>query len=68
MRFHPAPVVFIYSFLASGDTWSNAAQYFRQAGYRANKLYVFDWNSIAGSGKNRTRAGTIQRHLVNRYA
>lgn len=51
MRFHPAAVVFIYGFLASGDTWSNAAQYFLQAGYRANKLYAFDWNSITGSEK-----------------
>ena len=45
------PVVFIHGFLASGDTWSNAAQYFRQAGYCADRLYAFDWNSIAGSGK-----------------
>ncbi|MFM9020889.1 MAG: esterase/lipase family protein, partial [Sediminibacterium sp.] len=45
------PVVFIHGFLASGDTWSNAVHYFRQTGYCADRLYAFDWNSIAGSGK-----------------
>jgi hypothetical protein len=45
------PVVFIHGFLASGDTWSNAFHFFRQAGYCDDRLYAFDWNSIAGSGK-----------------
>lgn len=45
------PVVFIHGFLASGDTWSNAVHYFRQAGYCENRLFAFDWNSIGGSNK-----------------
>ncbi len=45
------PVVFIHGFLASGDTWSNAFHFFQQAGYCADRLHAFDWNSIAGSGK-----------------
>jgi triacylglycerol esterase/lipase EstA (alpha/beta hydrolase family) len=45
------PVVFVHGFLASGDTWSNAVHYFRQAGYCENRLFAFDWNSIGGSNK-----------------
>lgn len=45
------PVVFIHGFLASGDTWANAVHSFQQAGYCANRLYAFDWNSVGGSGK-----------------
>jgi pimeloyl-ACP methyl ester carboxylesterase len=42
LPFRPAAVVFIKGFLASSDIWSNAAQYFLQADYSANKLYAFD--------------------------
>ena len=45
------PVVFVHGFLASGDTWSNAVHYYRQAGYCENRLFAFDWNSIGGSNK-----------------
>jgi pimeloyl-ACP methyl ester carboxylesterase len=45
------PVVFVHGFLASGDTWANAVHYFQQAGYCANRMYAFDWNSVGGNGK-----------------
>jgi len=45
------PVVFVHGFLASGDTWANAEHYFQQAGYCANRIYAFDWNSVGGNGK-----------------
>jgi pimeloyl-ACP methyl ester carboxylesterase len=45
------PVVFVHGFLASGDTWANALHYFQQAGYCANRMYAFDWNSVGGNGK-----------------
>ena len=45
------PVIFIHGFLASGDTWSNAAKFFQQAGYCNNRLFAFDWNSVGGNGK-----------------
>ena len=45
------PLVFVHGFLASGDTWANAVHYFQQAGYCANRIYAFDWNSVGGNGK-----------------
>jgi hypothetical protein len=45
------PVVFVHGFLASGDTWANAVHSFQQAGYCANRMYAFDWNSVGGNGK-----------------
>lgn len=45
------PVVFIHGFLASGDTYAGQIQRFIKAGYCANRLFVFDWNSVSGNGK-----------------
>jgi hypothetical protein len=45
------PVVFIHGFLASGDTWAGQIQRFIKAGYCADRLFVFDWNSVSGNGK-----------------
>ena len=45
------PVVFIHGFLASGDTYARQIQRFINAGYCADRLFVFDWNSVAGNGK-----------------
>jgi triacylglycerol lipase len=61
------PVVFIHGFLASGDTWSSAVHFFKQAGYCEDRLYAFDWNSIAGSGKKTEQqlAQFIDRVLSN---
>ena len=46
------PVIFVHGFLASGDTWSNAAHFFKENGYCDNQLYAFDWNSVSGNGKS----------------
>jgi triacylglycerol esterase/lipase EstA (alpha/beta hydrolase family) len=44
------PIIFIHGFLASGDTWTNMVQRFRDAGYnRPHYLKVLDWNSVSGS-------------------
>jgi hypothetical protein len=45
------PVVFVHGFLASGDTWAGQIQRFIKAGYCADRLFVFDWNSVSGNGK-----------------
>ncbi len=45
------PVVFIHGFLASGDTYAGQIQRFIKAGYCADRLFVFDWNSVGGNGK-----------------
>ena len=43
------PVIFIHGFLASGDTWANQVMRFSTNGYCDNLLYVYDWNSVAGT-------------------
>lgn len=45
------PIVFIHGFLASGDTYAGQIQRFINAGYCADQLFVFDWNSVSGNGK-----------------
>ena len=61
------PVIFVHGFLASGDTWSNAVEHFRQAGYCSDRLYAFDWNSISGTGKTneQTLVQLIDRVLAS---
>lgn len=60
------PIVFVHGFLASGDTWSNAVRFFGNAGYCKERLYVFDWNTLAGNGKQNEilLAQFIQRVLI----
>ncbi|MFN3952554.1 MAG: alpha/beta fold hydrolase [Thermaurantimonas sp.] len=41
------PIVFIHGFLASGDTWAGQVMRFASNGYCADRLYVFDWNTLA---------------------
>lgn len=74
------PVIFIHGFLASGDTWSNAVHFFRQAGYCPDRLFVLDWNSFGGNGKSNenllakyideviTKTGSTQIDLVGHSA
>ncbi|NDA62732.1 MAG: alpha/beta fold hydrolase [Chitinophagia bacterium] len=45
------PIIFIHGFLASGDTWANAFDFFQLEGYNTNQLFVFDWNSISGNNQ-----------------
>ncbi|HMO31793.1 MAG TPA: alpha/beta fold hydrolase [Lacibacter sp.] len=40
------PVVFVHGFLGSGDNWSLPIRRLVQNGYCANRLFVFDWNSV----------------------
>jgi len=42
------PVVMVYGFLASGDTWSSQAVRFIENGYCPSKVHVFDWNTLGG--------------------
>lgn len=45
------PIVFVHGFLGSGDNWSRPIRRLVQNGYCANRLFVFDWNSV-----NRSRS------------
>lgn len=45
------PIVFIHGFLASGDTYADQVNRFKERLYCADRLFVYDWNSIAGFGK-----------------
>ncbi|MDZ4792694.1 MAG: alpha/beta fold hydrolase [Bacteroidota bacterium] len=45
------PIVFIHGFLASGDSYALQIQRFIREGYCADRLFVFDWNSVTRNGK-----------------
>ncbi len=45
------PIVFVHGFMASGDTYANQVERFRQRAYCPERLFVFDWNSVGGNGK-----------------
>ena len=45
------PIVFIHGFLASGDSYALQIQRFIKQGYCADRLFVFDWNSVTRNGK-----------------
>lgn len=40
------PVIFVHGFLASGDTYANQIMRFSSNGYCAERLVVFDWNTL----------------------
>jgi triacylglycerol esterase/lipase EstA (alpha/beta hydrolase family) len=42
------PIVFVHGYMGSGDNWSTQIQRFTNNGFCAEKLFVFDWNSIGG--------------------
>lgn len=43
------PIVFIHGFLGSGDNWATQMQRFSSNGYCNQRMFVFDWNTIARS-------------------
>jgi triacylglycerol esterase/lipase EstA (alpha/beta hydrolase family) len=45
------PIVFVHGFMGSGDNWATQIQCFSSNGFCEDRLFVFDWNSIAG-GQN----------------
>jgi len=40
------PVIMMHGFLGSGDTYANHFMRFTSNGYCADRLFVFDWNSL----------------------
>lgn len=46
------PIVFVHGFLASGDTWARQVMRFTSNGYCAERLYAFDWNTLAQGADN----------------
>lgn len=44
------PIVMVHGMLASGDTYSLQAMRFHSNGYCPNRLFTFDWNTVAGFG------------------
>ncbi|MCX8020672.1 MAG: alpha/beta fold hydrolase [Chitinophagaceae bacterium] len=49
------PVIFIHGFLAGGDTWAHPVRKFSEAGFCAERFFVYDWNSLAGTSKDQQR-------------
>ncbi|MFN0015111.1 MAG: alpha/beta fold hydrolase [Saprospiraceae bacterium] len=60
------PIVFVHGFLASGDTWSNFVQQFREAGYCPERLFVFDWNTLDGTIDHKTNLDVAIDSLLAR--
>ncbi|TVR88031.1 MAG: alpha/beta fold hydrolase [Saprospirales bacterium] len=48
------PVVFIHGFLASGDTYEKQVARFIANGICADRLFLFDWNSLSRVDKSET--------------
>ena len=46
------PIVFVHGFLASGDTWAGQVMRFSSNGYCADRLFAFDWNTLAQGSDN----------------
>jgi hypothetical protein len=46
------PVVMVHGFLASGDTYSLQYQRFTTNGYCGQRIFVFDWNTLAQGADN----------------
>jgi Lipase C-terminal domain/Lipase (class 2) len=46
------PVVMVHGLLASGDTYAAFAQRFTSNGYKWNRMYAFDWNTLAQSAND----------------
>jgi triacylglycerol lipase len=46
------PVVMMHGFLGAGDTYSKQVHRFINNGYCRNRLFVYDWNSVAASRNN----------------
>jgi len=44
------PIVMVHGALASGDTYAKHAMLYGSNGYPSDMLYVYDWNSLGGSG------------------
>ena len=43
------PIVFAHGFLAAGDTWAGQMQRFVENGHCTDRLFAFDWNTLAQS-------------------
>ncbi len=46
------PVVMVHGFLASGDTYANQTMRFTSNKYCSDRLFVFDWNTLAQGADN----------------
>lgn len=46
------PIVMCHGTLASGDTYAKQAQRFAQNAQCADRIYMYDWNSLGGGGNS----------------
>ncbi len=46
------PIIMLHGFLASGDTYANHVMRFTSNNYCSDRLFVFDWNSLAFTGNS----------------
>lgn len=44
------PIVMLHGFLASGDTYEKQALRFIANGWCPDRIFIFDWNTLGGSG------------------
>ncbi len=56
------PIVMAHGLLASGDTYANQVMRFTENGYCAERLFVFDWNTLGGGGGSDT---TLLRRFID---
>jgi pimeloyl-ACP methyl ester carboxylesterase len=47
-----SPIIFVHGFLASGDTYAQQVLRFASNGHCDDRLFVFDWNSVAGGNQD----------------
>ncbi|MCP2338981.1 esterase/lipase family protein [Actinomadura rupiterrae] len=48
----PAPVVFVNGFMGSGANWTTARTVFQNAGYPADRLFAYEYNSYGDNKQN----------------
>jgi hypothetical protein len=49
------PIVMAHGLLASGDTYANQFMRFTANGFCAERLFVFDWNTLVSNGTDTTK-------------
>ncbi len=57
------PLVLVHGFLASGDSFESQAMRFRRKAFKAERIHLFDWNSLSRAGSLEALAAFIDAVL-----